>query len=132
MKFGYAILYCADVPKTVAHYERAFRLKLSFLHDSKLYAEMSTGETILAFAANAMTETTGITIRPNSPGESPAGFEVVLVDDDVAGAYAHATANEAQPLKAPHETPWGQTIAYVRDINGCLVELASPLPPRPE
>jgi lactoylglutathione lyase len=33
----------------------------------------------------------------------------------------------AAPLSAPAIKPWGQTVAYVRDPFGTLVELASPL-----
>ena len=31
------------------------------------------------------------------------------------------------PVSKPHEVPWGQTISYVRDLNGCLVEIATPM-----
>jgi lactoylglutathione lyase len=24
--------------------------------------------------------------------------------------------------------PWGQKVSYVRDLNGCLVEVCSPVP----
>lgn len=36
-----------------------------------------------------------------------------------AGALAVAIAE-------PVTKPWGQTVAYVRDLNGLLVELATP------
>jgi len=51
MKLGYTIIYVADVPETVAFYEAAFGLSRRFIHESQLYGEMDTGETILAFAA---------------------------------------------------------------------------------
>ncbi|MFO0110274.1 MAG: VOC family protein, partial [Alphaproteobacteria bacterium] len=33
----------------------------------------------------------------------------------------------AAPLKKPEQKPWGQTVAYVRDLNGFLVEICSPV-----
>jgi lactoylglutathione lyase len=45
----------------------------------------------------------------------------------VTGAFEHAVASGATPLKAPALKPWGQTVCYLRDPFGTLVELASPL-----
>jgi hypothetical protein len=30
-------------------------------------------------------------------------------------------------VKAPETKPWGQIVAYVRDNNGCIVEICSPI-----
>lgn len=129
MKLGYTIIYVDNVPDTVAFYERAFGLKRRFIHESDLYAEMETGETTLAFAGNEAAEMNGIAITPNSKETLPAGWEVCLVTDDVQGAYEYAINAGAAPLSAPALKPWGQTVSYVRDNNGCLVELASPITP---
>jgi uncharacterized glyoxalase superfamily protein PhnB len=99
MKFGYTILYVADVPATVSFYERAFGLARRFVHESNLYAEMETGSTTLAFAGD-----------PND-------------------AYLAAISAGASAVKPPVEKPWGQTVGYVRDLNGCLVEICSPIAP---
>jgi hypothetical protein len=32
-------------------------------------------------------------------------------------------------VKAVEEKPWGQKLGYVRDLNGCLVEICSPVKP---
>lgn len=50
MHLGYIILYVADVPATISFYEKAFGLKTRFLHESNMYGEMETGQTVLAFA----------------------------------------------------------------------------------
>lgn len=127
MKLGYTIIYVADVPATVAFYEAAFGLTLKFIHDSNLYAEMLTGETTLAFAGNEAAEMSGFAVRPNTAKDLPAAWEICLVTDDVAAAYAHAITSGCTPLVAPVDKPWGQTVSYVRDLNGCLVEIASPV-----
>lgn len=127
MQFGYTILYVADVAATVAFYESAFGLMRRFVHESKLYAELETGSTILAFASEAMAAANGAAVRLNRKMEDAAGFEVVFVTDDLAGAYDRAVAAGAMPVSAPAVKSWGQTVAYVRDLNGCLVELCTPV-----
>jgi len=127
MKLGYTIIYVENVAETVAFYERAFDLTCRFVHESGLYAEMETGETVLAFAANEAAEMNGIAIAPNTKNGLPAGWEVCFVTDNVASAYAQAVSAGATPITSPAEKPWGQTVSYVRDLNGCLVEIASPI-----
>jgi len=127
MKFGYTIIYVADVPATVAFYEAAFGLSRRFIHESDLYAEMETGETAIAFGANVAAEMAGLAIVPNEPRAPAAGWEICLVTDDVAAGYDRAVAAGCAPVAPPAEKPWGQTVSYVRDLNGCLVEIASPM-----
>ena len=127
MKLGYTIIYVADVLATVAFYEKAFGLARRFVHESNLYAEMETGSTALAFAGEAMAEMNGVSIRPNRLGDVAAGIEIALVTDDPAAAYKKAVAAGAVAGKPPVLKPWGQTVAYVRDLNGCLVEICSPV-----
>jgi uncharacterized glyoxalase superfamily protein PhnB len=129
MRLGYTLIYVSDVTATVAFYESAFRLQRRFIHESGLYAEMDTGETALSFAAETMAEMNGLAIRPNSPRDLPAGIEICLVTDSPEEAYDHAVAAGALAAKAVEEKPWGQRVGYVRDLNGCLVEICSPVRP---
>ena len=92
------------------------------------YGELDTGATRLAFAAESMAARHGFTIRPNRPNDAPAGFEVALVTEDVQAAFNRAVAAGAVQTSKPAQKPWGQIVAYVRDPNGVLVELCSPLP----
>jgi len=127
MKFGYTIIYVADVPATVAFYESAFGLSRRFIHESNLYAEMETGDTALAFAGNEAAEMNGLAIHPNNPAELAAAWEICFVTDDVHGAFERAIAKGCSSVCKPSEKPWGQTVSYVRDLNGCIVEIASPI-----
>ncbi|MFV0292877.1 MAG: VOC family protein, partial [Paracoccus sp. (in: a-proteobacteria)] len=127
MKLGYTIIYVADVPKTVAFYEAAFGLKRRFIHESNLYGEMETGGTILAFAGTEAAEMNGLAILPNNPDGPAAAWEICFVTDDVATAFERALSEGCQPVSAPSEKPWGQTVSYVRDLDGCIVEIASPI-----
>ena len=122
-RLGYVILHVPDVLAAVAFYEAAFGLARRFVHPSG-YAEMETGATALAFASHALAEANGL--PPTSHGQ-PSGAEVALVMADVAGAFQRAVQAGAAPAVAPGERPWGQVVGYVRDLNGFLVELCSPM-----
>jgi catechol 2,3-dioxygenase-like lactoylglutathione lyase family enzyme len=127
MKLGYIIIYVADVPETVAFYKKAFGLQPRFVHESNLYAELETGSTALAFAGEPMAAMNELAIRPNRKADVAAGFEIAFVMDDPEAAYRKAVAAGASAVKSPALKPWGQTVGYVRDLNGCLVELCSPM-----
>jgi uncharacterized glyoxalase superfamily protein PhnB len=127
MKLGYTIIYVADVIATVDFYERAFGLERRFVHESNMYAEMQTGETLLAFAAEPMAEMNALAVRPNRKADVAAGFEIAFVTADPSAAYDTAVGAGAAAITAPAEKPWGQLVGYVRDLNGCIVEICSPI-----
>lgn len=128
MKFGYTLLYVPDVMKSVEFYERAFGLTRRFASDDGQYAEMDTGATTLGFVRVDLARSNlpgGF--RENRPGEPPAGIEIGFLTTDVDGAYHKAVEAGAQAEAAPKTKHWGQVVAYVRDLDGVLVELASPM-----
>ena len=126
MRLGYTILYVSDVERTVSFYEEAFGLSRRFVHESGDYAELETGETTLAFASHDLAESNfEAEYRRTDPSEAPPAFEVGLVTNDVTGTFERATAAGAEPLAEPIEKPWGQTVSYVRDIDGVIVEICS-------
>lgn len=126
MKLGYCILYVPDVAKTVAFYEKAFAVKSRFVHESGTYSEMETGATALAFADEASApENCGFSFRATRPDADPPGVEIAFITDDVAGAVERAVRFGARLLKEPTKKPWGQTVAYVADLNGFAVELCT-------
>ncbi|MCX6126169.1 MAG: VOC family protein [Proteobacteria bacterium] len=127
MKYGYTILYVEDVLKTVSFYEKAFGLKTRFVHDSNAYAEMETGQTRLAFTSKALAKENGLDFGQLGASFAPAPFEVALVTDKVEAAFTNAVENGAISLKNPVQKPWGQLVGYVKDCNGFLVEICSPL-----
>lgn len=128
MKFSYIILYVKDVVQSIAFYEKAFSLKQRFIHDSKQYAEMETGETTLAFASNELAKSNlPQGFQENNLSNLPAGIEVGFVADDVVTAFAGAVEAGAVVVVDPKVKPWGQTVAYIRDLDGILIEIASPM-----
>jgi lactoylglutathione lyase len=127
---GYVILYVEDVEASLAFYERAFGLTRRFFHDEegKAYGELETGATRLSFAS--VTLVSGhFSQAPNisHPGAAPLGFEVALTTPDVQSLYDRAVAAGATAESPPETKPWGQTVAYVRDNRGFLVELCTPM-----
>ncbi len=127
MRLGYIILYVPDVAAAVGFYEQAFGLTRRFIDDSVTYGEMETGGTALSFVNEDFATANGHHFRPTRAGTLAPGVEIALVTDDVAAAFAHAVGAGAQAQQSPAEKPWGQTVAYVRDLNGFLVELCSPM-----
>jgi predicted enzyme related to lactoylglutathione lyase len=127
MRFGYTILYVDDVLKTVLFYEEAFDLKKLFVHESNAYAEMDTGSTRLAFAAKSLARENGFDFGKPGAMELPAPFEIAFVTEDVETSFKKAVLGGAAELKKPTRKPWGQTVGYVRDCNGFLVEICSPM-----
>jgi lactoylglutathione lyase len=125
MKLGYVILYVPDVAASVAFYEQAFGLQRAMVMED--YAELETGGTRLAFVSEELAASHGTGFRPTRREDAPPGVEVGLVTDEVAAAVERATAAGAVLVMAPTHKPWGQTIAYVRDLNGILVELCTPV-----
>ncbi len=132
MKLGYTIIYVDDVPKTMSFYEAAFQLKPKFLQKvgSEAYGELDTGAATLAFASTQLANSNlPEGFRENSLEAKPAGFEVGLVTEDVDAAYDHAVVHGAHSIVPPTPKPWGQRVAYVRDLNGVLVGICSPVSP---
>jgi uncharacterized glyoxalase superfamily protein PhnB len=125
MKLAYVILYVADVAETVAFYERAFGIERRFVHEAGQYAEMETGATALAFAAEELASSHVQQFHRNRAENDPAGAEVAFVTANVAESFERAVAAGASPIAPPAQKPWGQTVSYVRDCNGFLVEICS-------
>ena len=127
MKFGYTIIYVSDVEATIHFYKNAFNVEQSFLHESKQYGELNTGDIKLAFASNALAQSNGVTFIKNDTKSDAAGFEIAFIAQDVKHSYNHALNHGAIAVKEPTKKPWGQDVAYVRDLNGVIVEICSPM-----
>lgn len=126
MRLGYVIIYVRDIQETVTFYEKAFGLKLRFIHESGAYAEMETGATALSFVDEKFIKDS-LAFRSNRCSEEAAGIEISLVTDQVEHQFDKAIKAGAISIVKPTQKPWGQLVSYVRDNNGCLVEICSPI-----
>ena len=127
-RLGWVIVYVGDVERALTFYERAFALTRKFIAPDASFGELGTGSTTLAFASEALGDSHfegGF--QRGAPDAPPYNVEIALVFDDVTSAFEHAVGAGAAALSPPALKPWGQTVAYVRDPFGTLVELASPL-----
>lgn len=120
------IFYVEDVMKGITFYQNAFGFEPKFIHESEQYGEMNTGEVTLAFASDSL----GKANLPdgylaNKPGGLPQASEAVFTVKDVQKSYQEAIRAGASSVAQPKEKPWGQTVGYVRDPNGVLIEIAS-------
>ena len=127
MKFGYTILYVDDVEKTVAFYEHAFGLKRKMVQAGE-FGELDTGSTKLSFAAKAhVASLFAVPFQHSGPEHDAPPIEIGLVTHDVQAAFDKAVAAGAVLVTEPTKKPWGQIVGYVRDNNGFLVELCTPI-----
>jgi catechol 2,3-dioxygenase-like lactoylglutathione lyase family enzyme len=128
MKLAYTILYVRNVDESLAFYEAAFGVARRFLHESGAYGELDTGATTLAFASREMAASNLPSgFQPSEPSQPPGAFEIAFATPDVAEAYERAIRVGAASVAGPKSKPWGQVVAYVRDPDGHLVELCTPI-----
>lgn len=128
IKFGYTILYVENVTTSVEFYEKAFGLERLFISPENDYAELNTGGTKIAFASKELAHSNlkdGFT--ESSIQAKPFAIELGFVTDDVHRSVTLAIAAGAIATQEPILKPWGQTVAYIRDIDGFLIELCSPI-----
>lgn len=125
MRFSHAIIYVDDIEATLDFYTRAFNQKVAFKHESNEYAEMDTGGTKLAFASTKLARSNQVEFTENTLDKIAPGFEIAFTCQNVQESYQHALENGASKVTSPVKKPWGQEVAYVRDINGILVEISS-------
>lgn len=127
-RFGYTILYVRDVRCTIEFYENAFDFKRTYFSEEGAYAELATGETTLSFASIEQASSNLRAGFVQSTLEAkPFGIEIGITTDDVEATVARSIAAGALPLEAPKTKPWGQCVAYVRDPDGFLIEICTPM-----
>jgi uncharacterized glyoxalase superfamily protein PhnB len=132
LHFRYCGLIVSDVPATVKFYQEAFGLALRYMHPSSGYAELATGDTLLAFVGESFIESTqllgGLRYAPSRVDADPPAQLVALVTDDMETDWQRATRAGATVIKMPEAKPWGQTTGHLRDLNGVVVELCTRSP----
>ena len=128
LKFAYTILYVQDVIKTIEFSEKAFGFKRTFVADTAEFGQLDTGGTALSFASIELVN--GLIpggVIASDIKKQPLGVEVAFATEDVEKAYQAAIDAGALEVSRPAVKPWGQTVGYVRDNNGFLVEICTPI-----
>ncbi|NKB62916.1 MAG: VOC family protein [Gammaproteobacteria bacterium] len=125
MKLKYTILYVTDVAESLDFYQRAFGFETKMLHDAGDYGELDTGATTLSFSSLTLMSSLGKSVVSANPA-SPT-FEIAFETPEVEIAVSRAMEAGAELVQEVRDEPWGQTTAYVRDPDGFLIEICSPM-----
>jgi lactoylglutathione lyase len=129
--FGYVILYVTDVEASISFYERAFCQTRNFIAPGGDYGELRGTPVPISFARRDLaTASTGLSVGAVPPAGATLPFEIAFVANDVAEALRVAVEAGAVLVKPVTQKPWGQSVAYVKDINGFLVELCTKVCPK--
>jgi lactoylglutathione lyase len=126
VKFGYTILYVEDVEKTIAFYENAFGFSRKFISPDLDYGELNTGQTTISFASRELaSQNLPEGYIESSLEDKPFAIELGFITDNVGELLQKATSFGAVLVAEPKQKPWGQIVAYIRDLNGFLVEICT-------
>jgi len=126
IKFGYTILYVEDVEESISFYENAFGFSRKFVSPDNDYGELITGETTLSFASKKLAASNlKEGFIESSLEDKPFAIEIGFIVENVPEVLQKATSFGAVMVSEPVEKPWGQVVAYVRDLNGFLIEICT-------
>jgi uncharacterized glyoxalase superfamily protein PhnB len=128
IQYAYTILYVDDVLSAMKFYKDAFGFSQKILTPEKDYGEINSGPTILAFASIELGRSNfknGFT--KSSLTEKPFGVELAFTTDDVEKVMKNAVNNGAVLLEEAVTKPWGQKVGYIRDVNGFIIEICTPI-----
>jgi lactoylglutathione lyase len=126
--FSYTILYVADVTNSIEFYENAFGFTRKFIDPTGTYGELMIGPTVLSFAKHELVinNITSEYIRSDIR-QKPLGFEIGFTTEHVPEVMNSALKFGAELVVDVTQKPWGQIVAYVRDLDGFLIEICTPM-----
>jgi uncharacterized glyoxalase superfamily protein PhnB len=128
MKYSYTILYVENVIETIEFYEKAFGFSRKFITPENDYGELISGETAISFASIKLGNSNfknGFEKITNS--EKPFGVELVFTSESIETDFQNAINSGAIEFEPLTEKPWGQKVGYVRDNNGFLIAICTPI-----
>jgi lactoylglutathione lyase len=126
IKYTYTILYVENVTKSIEFYEKSFGFNRKFITPDNDYGEIITGETTISFASKNLANTNLKNgFLESDLKKKPFGIELGFVTDDVAKTIESAKNNGGIIIEEPKQKPWGQIVAYIRDIDGFLIEICT-------
>lgn len=128
VKFAYTILYVQNVTKSIEFYEKAFGFARKFIAPGSDYGELSVGETTLSFASITMAKSNlKDGFIESSLSEKPFAIEIGFATENVEEVVKAAENAGAIVIESPKTKPWGQVVAYLRDPDGFLIEVCTPM-----
>jgi predicted lactoylglutathione lyase len=128
MKLTYVILYVESIKKSLSFYQEALGLKVRFTHESGDYAEMDTGETVLALCNHQLADSIlKQDYHRSGVSKKLLGSQITFSPENINSAYENAISNGATKIAAPEIKPWNFEVAIVKDIDGHIIEFAKDL-----
>jgi lactoylglutathione lyase len=128
MKYAYTILYVENVAETIEFYEKAFGFNRKFLTPENDYGELISGETTIAFASIELGNSNFKSgFEKISKSKNPFGVELAFTTENIEKDFQNAISFGATEFEPVTEKPWGQKVGYLRDNNGFLVEICTPM-----
>jgi len=128
MKYGYTIIYVKNVEETIEFYEKAFGFQRKFITPEKDYGELISGETTISFASIELGKANFKKgFEPLQNTGKPIGVEMAFVTDAIETDFQKALEAGALVYENIVEKPWGQKVGYLRDNNGFLIEICTPI-----
>lgn len=123
-RLGYVILWCEDIEGAIRFYTDTLGFAQKARHGD--YVELETGPTTLALVARSFVrDQLHLELPPGGHEASEIG--IVVDRSEVTAAFARAVSAGGTAVQQPHEQPWGQVVSYVRDPDGHLIEICSPV-----
>ena len=130
MKYTHTILYVDNVEETIRFYEKAFGFNSKFITPEKDYGELVSGETAIAFASTELGNSNFKNgFSKVTSDVKPVGIELTFTSENIEADFQHAINSGAILFEPLVEKPWGQKVGYVRDNNGFLIEICTPVKP---
>ncbi len=128
IQYAYTILYVKDVPRTMEFYKKAFGFNQKFLTPENDYGEIISGTTTIAFANLELGKSNFKKgFSESKLNEKPFGIELAFTTSEVEKVMESAIESGAIRLEETVTKPWGQKVGYLRDINGFIIEICTPI-----
>lgn len=128
MKYTYTILYVENVVETIEFYERAFGFQRKFITPEKDYGELISGETTVSFASIELGNSNFKNgFQKSSLSNKPFGIELAFTTENIEIDFEKAKKAGATEIEKLTTKPWGQKVGYVKDNNGFLIEICTPI-----
>ncbi|MGB0999612.1 MAG: VOC family protein [Flavobacteriales bacterium] len=128
MNYAYTILYVENVAETIEFYEKAFGFNRKFLTPENDYGELISGETTIAFASIVLGNSNFKNgFEKSSKSKKPFGVELAFTTEHIEKDFQKAITFGATEFEPLTKKPWGQKVGYLRDNNGFLIEICTPM-----
>ncbi|UZO80384.1 VOC family protein [Aquimarina sp. ERC-38] len=109
-------------------YKNAFGFVQKFLTPEKDYGEINSGTTTIAFANTELGNSNFKKgFSESTLNDKPFGIELAFTTSTVEKLMQNAVKNGAVLLEKTVTKPWGQEVGYLRDLNGFIIEICTPI-----